>query len=371
MPSPARVLILNERDSQHPKAGGAEVHVEEVFSRLAARGFEITQATTSFPGCKTVDEVAGTRVWRLGRIRWYYPRVVWTCARETRRGRFDVVVECLNKLPFYSPLYSKVPVLALAHHLFGEVAFLQTPWPIAATVWTMERMLPILYRRTPFVSISESTRDDLVGRHLRTEQIRVIHCGINPPQASIPRLSERPLRVTYVGRLEPYKRVELMLRAMAQLRDRFPQAEIVVIGRGSDRARLEEVARNQGLADRTRFTGFVSDAERDTLLANTRVAVCPSPKEGWGLTVIECNALGTPVVATDAPGLRDSVDDGRSGFLFPEGDVGALAERLARLLDDDALAGTMSEAALAWSRRFDWDRAADEMAESLEAARRS
>lgn len=371
MSAPARVLILNERDSQHPKAGGAEVHVEEVFSRLAARGFEITQATTSFPGCKPVDEVAGTTVWRLGRIRRYYPRVVWTCARETRRGRFDVVVECLNKLPFYAPLYSKVPVLALAHHLFGEVAFHQTPWPIAATVWTMERMLPILYRRTPFVSISESTRDDLVGRHLRTEQIRVIHCGINPPQARIPKITERPQRVTYVGRLEPYKRVDRMLRAMARLRDRFPDAEIVVIGRGSDRERLERVARDEGIAERTRFTGFVSDAERDALLADTRVAVCPSPKEGWGLTVIECNALGTPVVATDAPGLRDSVDDGRSGFLFPEGDEGALAGHLARLLDDDALATRMSEAARVWSRRFDWDRAADAMAESLEAARRS
>jgi glycosyltransferase involved in cell wall biosynthesis len=187
----------------------------------------------------------------------------------------------------------------------------------------------------------------------------------------VPSISERPLRVTYVGRLEPYKRVELMLHAMARLIERFPEVEIVVVGRGSDRERLERIAREQGLADRTRFTGFVSDDERDRLLAETRVAVCPSPKEGWGLTVIECNVLGTPVVATDAPGLRDSVDDGRSGFLFPGDDVGALAERLARLLDDDALAAEMSQAALAWSRRFDWDRAADAMAESLEAARRS
>jgi glycosyltransferase involved in cell wall biosynthesis len=371
MPAPARVLILNERDSQHPKAGGAEVHVQEVFSRLAARGYEITQATTSFPGSKAVDRVAGTTVWRLGRIRWYYPRVVWTCARETRRGRFDVVVECLNKLPFYAPLYSKVPVLALAHHLFGEVAFLQAPWPVAATVWTMERLLPVIYRHTPFVSISESTRDDLIGRRLRAEQIRVIHCGINPPGTSVPEISERPLRVAYVGRLEPYKRVELMLRAMARLAERFPTAEIVVIGRGSDRERLERIARDEGLAGRTRFTGFVSDEERDRLLADTRVAVCPSPKEGWGLTVIECNALGTPVVASDAPGLRDSVDDGRSGLLFPADDVAALAERIARLLEDDALAARMSRAALDWSRRFDWDLAADAMAESLEAARRA
>ena len=370
MASPPRVLILNERDSQHPKAGGAEVHVEEVFSRLAARGYEITQATTAFPGCRSEDEVAGTRVWRLGRIRWYYPRVVWTCARETRRGRFDVVVECLNKLPFYAPLYSAVPVVAIGHHLFGEIAFLQAPWLVAAGVWTIERLIPLIYRNTPFISISESTRDDLLRRGIAPEHVRVSHCGIARPAIEAPSIDKRPRRVTYVGRLERYKQVDLLLHAMARLAERFPDAEIVVIGRGADRERLERVAAEAGVAGRTRFAGFVSDAERDALLAETRVSVCPSPKEGWGLTVIESNALGTPVVATDAPGLRDSVDDGRTGFLVPDGDVTALADRIGQLLDDDALAAEMSAAARAWSLHFDWDRAADEMAEALEAARR-
>ena len=178
-------------------------------------------------------------------------------------------------------------------------------------------------------------------------------------------------RVAYLGRLEPYKNVDLLLRAMARLRERFPRTEIVVIGRGSAQRGLEALAQELGLADRTRFTGFVSDAERDRLLAETRVCVCPSAKEGWGLTVIESNAVATPVVATDAPGLRDSVREGETGFLVPEGDVEGFATRLAELLENDELATRMSTAALTWSREFDWNRSAREMAESLEAARSS
>jgi glycosyltransferase involved in cell wall biosynthesis len=370
MTSAPRVLVLNERDAQHPRAGGAEVHVTEIFQRLASRGFDVTLTATSFPGGAREIESDGMRIRRLGRIRYYYPRAVWNCARETRRGRYDVVVECLNKLPFYAPSYSAVPVLAIAHHLFGESAFLQVSWPVATTVWTMERMIPLLYRNVPFVSISESTRDDLIVRGIRPEHIQVHHCGIRRPAVAPEDFARRGARVAYVGRLERYKQIDVLLRAMLKLSERFPAAQIDIIGRGSDRERLERVAREVGVAARTRFVGFVSDEERDRLLASARVCVCPSTKEGWGLTVIEANALGTPVVATDAPGLRDSVEGGRTGFLVPDGDVDSFADRIGALLSDDELGCRMSAAALEWSRRFDWDRAADRMAESLEAARR-
>jgi len=139
--------------------------------------------------------------------------------------------------------------------------------------------------------------------------------------------------------------------------------------RGPARPGLEALARELGLADRTHFTGFVSDAERDRLLAASRVCVCPSEKEGWGLTVVEANAMGTPVVASDADGLRDSVRDGKTGFLVADGDVAAFSHRIGELLRDDALAVETSAAALAWSRRFDWDVAADEMAAAIDAVR--
>ncbi|HIG72233.1 MAG TPA: glycosyltransferase family 1 protein [Myxococcales bacterium] len=364
-----RVLVLNERDPKHPKMGGAEFHVAEVFRRLSERGYDITLAVSGFSGGASEEVVQGLRVHRLGSLLFYYPRVVWYCLTRTRRDEFDVVVECLNKVPFFSPVYSRVPVLALCHHLFGEVAFRQVAWPIAAVVWLLERFIPLFYRRLPFITISESSRDDLVARGISEASIKVSHCGVDPTDVVVDVDPVRPTRVAYVGRIEPYKRVDLVLRAMAKLSERLPDAEILIIGRGSATQDLEKLAQELGLAKRTRFTGFVSDHERDVLLAGSRVCVCASEKEGWGLTVIEANRLGTPVVASDAPGLRDSVRDGKTGFLAPYGDVDAFASKIGRLLEDDALALRMSREALEWSRQFDWERAATEMGEAIDRAR--
>ncbi|HEB91569.1 MAG TPA: glycosyltransferase family 1 protein [Deltaproteobacteria bacterium] len=369
MDRPCRVLVLNERDPEHPAAGGAEFHVVEIFRRLCARGYDVTLASSGFSGGASRARVDGLSVRRLGRLPFYYPRVAAFCARGTRRGDFDVVVECLNKVPFFSPVYSAVPVLALCHHLFGEVAFRQVAWPIAATVWASERLIPPLYGRCPFITISESSRDDLVGRGIDESRIQVSHCGVEGTEIGVDVDRVRSPRVAYMGRIEPYKRVDVLLRAMARLSDRFPDAEILIIGRGSARPALEELAKELGLRDRVRFTGFVDDVERDRLLAGCRVCVCASEKEGWGLTVIESNRLGTPVVASDVPGLRDSVRDGETGLLARYGDVEAFASAIGRLLDDDGLALGMSRAALEWSGHFDWDRSASEMAEAIERAR--
>ncbi len=366
---PARILILNERDPKHPKMGGAEIHVTEIFGRLARRGHTVIHLAAGFEGGADVEVVDDVEVRRLGGLARYYPRSVLETRRLTKRGEVDVVVECLNKVPWYSPAWSAKPVLALCHHLFGEVAFQQVAWPIAAGVWTLERGIPSLYRRCPFIAISESSRDDLVRRGIPAEQVVVSHPGIDRPSLIADTSAPRAQKVIFVGRLEVYKKVDVMLRAMKKLEARFPHAEIVIIGRGPATTDLEALAEELGLAGRTRFTGFVSNEERDRLLGEARVCVFPSEKEGWGLTVIEANAMGTPVVATDADGLRDSVRDGETGFLVPDGDLDAFADRVGRLLDDDALATRTSAAALEWSKQFDWERAADDMEAAIERAR--
>jgi glycosyltransferase involved in cell wall biosynthesis len=199
----------------------------------------------------------------------------------------------------------------------------------------------------------------------------VHHPGIRWPDVPPQPLAARGRRITYVGRLERYKNVDLLLRALARLLPRFPDAELAVVGQGADRARLERLAGELGVAARVRFTGFLDDASRDRLLASSRVSACASVKEGWGLTVIESSALGTPNVASDAPGLRDSVRDGETGFLAPPGDERAFAERIGALLADDALAQRMSDAARGFARRFDWERAADQMEAALARALRT
>jgi len=265
-------------------------------------------------------------------------------------------------------------VIAVNHHLFGTSAFLQVAWPIAATVVGIEKLIPLIYRRTPFLAVSESSKQDLVERGIPAEHIDLLYNGITFPQIETRPVTQRPCRIAYLGRLEPYKRIALLLGAVARLAKRLPRLELVLVGRGSERDALERLAAELGIARRTRFAGFVGDEERDALVGEARVCVCPSVKEGWGITVIEANALGVPVVATDAPGLRDAVRHDETGLLVADAAPEVFTERLAaaveRLLSDETLLARLSSKALAWSRRFDWDSSARRMAEVIEQTRR-
>lgn len=363
-----RLLVLNERDPEHPQAGGAEIHVSEIFSRLVARGFSVRQLSVGFAGGAPESNHRGIQIERKRPLARYYTAIPGRLRRARADEEFDLVVDCLNKVPFYSPLYAGVPVLAVCHHLFGDVAFEQVSRPVAAAVWIAERGLPWAYRKTRILAISASSRDDLIARGLRPEQISISHPGFDRPRIPVDLDRRRPCRLAYFGRLEPYKRVDLFLEAATLLVERFPELEIVVIGRGSERARLEAQAQRLGLGERIRFLGFIPSDERDREIALARACAFPSSKEGWGLTVIEAAALGTPVVASDAPGLRDSVRHEETGLLVPPNDAAALAEGLGRLLEDSSFASDMRRAAFEWSERFGWDRAADEMASAIEAA---
>ena len=203
------------------------------------------------------------------------------------------------------------------------------------------------------------------------ERIEVHPPGIRRPGVAPAPLAARGQRIVYVGRLEAYKRIDVLLEVVARLAPRLPDVELAVVGRGAARRDLERRARELGVADRVTFTGFVDDPERDRLLAGARVCACASTKEGWGLTVIEANAVGTPNVATDAPGLRDSVREGETGFLVADGDVAAFTDRIEVPLTADALAWRFAAASLEWSRAFDWDEAAERMESALERAVRA
>ena len=362
-----RILVLNERDPAHPKAGGAETHVFELFSRLAARGHEIVQYSAGFEGGETKTVQNGIQIERKGGLAAYYASVIPRLRRARAEKEFDLVVECLNKVPFYSPLYAGIPVLTLCHHLFGEIAFQQVSFPIATGVFLAERGLPWAYRKSLFLAISESSRDDLIRRGIGEKHILVSHPGIDRPvnadggirQAEIE--GQRSMRITYVGRLERYKRVDILLQAASALIEEYPDLSVCIIGRGPERGRLEVLAEKLGLSKRTEFTGFISNAERDALLADSRACIFPSEKEGWGLTVIEANALGTPVVARNAEGLRDSVRHQETGFLIPSDNPADYARALARLLEDNESVHAMRREAVLWSERFDWERATDDL----------
>jgi glycosyltransferase involved in cell wall biosynthesis len=363
-----RILVLNERDPVNPMTGGAETHVFEIFGRLAAQGHEVTLLAASFPGSASDEVVQGVRVRRLANRYLYYFVVPWVARREAAAGK-DVVVDVLNKLPFFSPWLVPLPCLAIVHHLFGTTAFRQVPLPVAIVSWLMEKLIPAVYRRVPVLAISPSTKADLVERGLDAARIHVVPPGIDTEtHRPLDDGSTREPLVLWIGRLEPYKRADLVLDAMDAVRAAVPGATLVLVGAGSARVALEARAARRGLEHCVRFTGFVSEAEKIAWIRRAAVLVQTSEKEGWGMTVIEANVCNTVAVASNVPGLRDSVRDGESGLLFEYGDLDGLVRAVVRVLTDAELRSRLVRDGRAWGERFGWDEVAGDAAALIEEA---
>ncbi|RMD85239.1 MAG: glycosyltransferase family 1 protein, partial [Candidatus Dadabacteria bacterium] len=282
--------------------------------------------------------------------------------REIAHDDYDLVVDILCKLPFCSPWILPIPCLGIVHHLFGRTAFEQVPFPVAAATYLSEKLIPHAYRDTALITISPSSYDDLVARGLDGSHISIIPNGVdetlyNPGAGA---KDERPL-IVWLGRVEPYKRADLLIEAMPSVRARVPTARLAVVGDGTARPALEDLVRKRQLTDCVEFTGFVTSEEKVAYLRRAHALVNTSEKEGWGLTVIEGNACGTPTIATNVPGLRDSVRDGETGLLVEYGNIDQLADALVRVLSDEALRMRLSRNALEWSRRFVWDEVASQI----------
>jgi glycosyltransferase involved in cell wall biosynthesis len=243
------------------------------------------------------------------------------------------------------------------------------PVPVALAVVGAEALIPFVYRGVPFIAISESSAVDLVRRGLPADAIRVVLSGVDHEHYRPDRAmrSAEPI-IGFVGRVEWYKRLDVLLRAVVRVRAEGIPARLVIAGAGEALARVRALAAELGLAAHVTVPGFIDEAEKVRLLQQAHVLVQPSEKEGWGLTVIEANACGTPVVAADVPGLRDSVRDGETGLLVPPRDEAALAAALVRVLGDPALRERLAAGALAWAARFRWEDAAAEVGAALDAA---
>jgi len=355
-----RILLVNWNDRENPHAGGAEIHVHEIFGRLARQGHAIDLVTSGWSGAAPHAELDGMHVRRVGGRHTFALRARAAVRRLLAANRYDVVVEDINKLPLFLAGLTDRPFCALVPHLFGATAFREASWPIAAVVWAAERPIPRAYRRAWFHAISESTRDDLVRRGVPAERVEVIYPGVDAswyaPDATVAR-ADAPTFL-YVGRLKRYKGVEIALRALALARASRADLVLEVAGQGDDRRRLERLARSLGIAAGVWFLGFVTEEEKRRRLRRAWALVFPSPKEGWGISNMEAAACGTPALASDSAGLRESVRDGETGFLVTHGDAHALAQRMLALAADPALVARLGRGGRAFAERLSWERAA-------------
>ena len=351
------IQVINWQDRENPQAGGAEAHLHEIFGRLARRGHQVTLLCSGFSDAPPRVVLDGIDVHRVG-TRYTFPLAAWPYwNRVFARAHADVLIEDINKIPLLTPWWGARRTVALVHHLFGTTAFAEASVPVATAVWASERPLGWFYRDVPFEAVSESTKSDLVSRGIPASAITVIHNGVDAAALTPDPLARSPVpRFAYLGRLKRYKQVDLIVQAFARLA--HPAATLDIAGTGDDRARLEQLARSLDLGHRVRFLGFVTEAEKLALLRSAWAMVFTSSKEGWGITNLEAAACGTPVIASDSPGLRDSVVHGETGYLVPHGDVTALAGAMRTIAAAPGLVETLGRRARAFAETLTWDRAA-------------
>ena len=351
-----RVHVLAWRDVDDAEAGGSELHLSEVTRRWVAAGLEVCVRTSEVPGEPTTVVRDGVKVVRRSGRYKVFPQGI-LAEIFGRHGRRDALVEVWNGVPFLTPLWARGPRMAIQHHDHADM------WPLVLSPgWARlgslleRRLAPPCYRSTPVVTLSTSSRAGLIdGLGHRPDGVHVVEPGIHHRFSPAGRRDAQPLVVS-VGRLTSSKRVDVLIRAFAEARGQVADLRLEVIGDGPEESSLRSLAADRGVADAVTFRGRISDDDLVEAYRRARLVASASISEGWGMTLTEGAACGTPAVATDIAGHRDAVENGRSGLLAAADSAlaGLIVEAIGSRWDQ------LSAGALTFATRFDWDRTATE-----------
>ncbi len=349
-----RVHVLAWRDLDDPDAGGSEVHADEFMRRWAAAGLDITHRTSAAVGQPSVATRNGYRVIRRGSRYSVFPRAVgseWI----RHMGRYDALVEVWNGVPWMSPVWCRRPHITFLHHVHGPMWDQLLPRPLAGIGRALEaRLAPPFYRRTLTLTPSEATRQDLLGLGFRTDRVVAVNNGVDPMFQPGGERSPVPL-VVCVARLAPVKRQDELIEAAMIARRRVPGLQLSIVGDGPLRPALEARVAAHGASGWITFAGKLTHAQLVAEYQRAWLVSSASLAEGWGLTITEAAACGTPAVATDVSGHRSSIVDGVTGVLAS---LDRLGETLADVLTDHGRRDALAAAGLTRARTLTWDASA-------------
>jgi glycosyltransferase involved in cell wall biosynthesis len=347
-----RILWFSWRDIKNPEAGGAEVFTHEVTRRLVKKGYEVTLFTATFAGAVEKENIDNISMVRDGGKYTVYNRAKDYYRRNSQN--FDLVIDEMNTKPFLTPKFVKNrPILGLIHQVPRKGLFYELPFPIDyITYHYLVRRWLGNYRSIPTITVSESQREIL--KEFGFQKIFVVPEGLSvTPLHEVPTKDPIPT-VAFIGRLKGYKLPDHAITAFSLIKKELPEAKMLVIGDGYMRSKLEKMNVKDVI-----FCGKVDAKTKYDLLSKTHLVLVPSVEEGWGLVVTESNAMGTPTVAYDVAGLRDSVRNGHTGLLVAENSPEGLARASIELLKDKDRLSKLSADALEYSKSFSWDNTAE------------
>ena len=359
-----RFLMLNWRDPMNPESGGAERVSQAYLGALVERGHEVWWFANEFPGGERAETLRGMKIVRGGgkgtsivkAIRWY-----------RQQPRFDLVMDQHHGIPWYAPWWCGTNHIAYIHEVLGPIWNTFYSWPLSWLGRRQERWTHWLYRRVPFWTACESTVACL--RRHGVNHVTIIRYGVNTQ--ALPELDPKPLgpplKLAVISRLAPNKRIAECLRTLAVLRQRGVAATLQVVGSGACEAALQQEAAQLQLTDSVTFTGPLPEAEKDAILRNAHFLLHTSVREGWGLNVIEANAMGTPAAVYPVEGLIESTLHDRTGLVAAAETPQALADQIVGVLADDARYQRYRRAAWERAKTLHWSQVLPRACDWLEA----
>lgn len=354
------IVIFNWKDIKHPQVGGAEIIVYELAKRLVAGGHRVTWFCRSFTGGAAEETMDGIRVVRRGNLLTMYvlaPLFYWRLSPPP-----DVVIDVSNTIYWQTPLWAtRSKKVAYLNQLAQDVFFYEFPLVVSRLGMFLEKIQYVTYKRTPFACYAHSTKADLISVGIPRQNIQTFSLGVDHSRYSPGPKSATPLFIC-VNRLVKMKRTDLVIQAMSLVNRTHSQAKLVVVGTGYDRPRLEKLRDDLKLQTTVSFADenvwFFTTSAKDAkvkLMQQAWALVFPSVKEGWGMTVTECAACGTPAIVSNVTGLRDSVQKDTGLILCANPAPKEIAAAMARLIKNAALRKRLSRQAVVWAKRFSWD----------------
>ena len=348
-----RFLMLNWRDPENPLAGGAERVTLRHMAELVQRGHEVVWFANDFDDAESEMTIDGIRIIRGGG-RGTSILHARRCCRD--HGPFDLVIDQHHGLPWFAHWWSGTKYVAYIHEVLGPIWRAFYRWPTSTIGRVQERFFQRLYAGVPFWTVSESTRQQLLSHGVRDVSVWPNGTDTEPMPTLPAKPLSKPLRLIALARLAPNKRVDHVVRALALLREQGWDAKLTIIGWGYDQWRLEAQVNELGLSGAVTFAGRLDDAEKNVELQKAHLLLHTSMREGWGLNVIEANAMGTPAVVYPVGGLVDSTVHGQTGLVSEAETPESLAGTVISLASDPSRYDAMRSAAWERSFEFRWER---------------
>lgn len=354
-----KILIFNWRDLKHSWSGGGEIYIFEQAKRWVKLGHSVTlfcgeDIEKKLPESEFID---GIKIFRKGSRYTVYLWAFWYYFTKLK-GKYDLLIDVVNGIPFFTPFYSRLPKLGYVYHVHESQFFYELPFPISYIGYFIEKYLfPAVYLRTKIIAISQTTKNQLIKYGFSRNNIRIVYCGINGNVKSSNHQSKftHPT-LLYLGRIKKYKRVDLLVDLFPKIIERVPDARLIIAGWGTEASKVTDTIMKSPLRRKISLMGPVSPSEKRALLSKSWIFINPSIGEGWSIAVIEANLYGTPAVSFEVPGLAESIQSGKTGFLAKDEDD--LIEKICKILNNKKLRDRLSHNALLWANNFDWDKTA-------------